>query len=99
MHSVLFVGRISLSDVDFEPKGGWTNFEANVVEKIHPSEYVARLARNIWLIDLTVEIRSLAHLITLAETNQVPYKILPFDEKPQWLPDQNVPKQEEQKND
>ena len=80
MHSVLFVVTIVRQNAD------WTPFLQNVDQKLRPHKGFARLAENVWLLDLTVSAAAFGMLVYQAEMFQIPYGLLPFDEEPRWLP-------------
>ena len=80
MHSMLFVATISQQSADWRP------FVQNVDAYLKKLKGVARLAENIWLLDLTASASPLGILIHEAELLRIPYGLLSFDEAPQWLP-------------
>jgi hypothetical protein len=86
MHSMLFVATISPEKAD------WTSFLQNVAMKLSKQTGAARLAENVWLLDLTVSAAGLGILVQQAEMQEIPYGLLPFDEAPQWLPASYNPK-------
>lgn len=79
MHSALFVATALKGQ-------NWTDFLAGQGGDLERIGGYARLAENVWLLDLTLSADALGVLIYQAQRNLVPYGILPFHEAPQWLP-------------
>jgi hypothetical protein len=44
------------------------------------------LGENVWLLHLSVSLSPLGQLITACEHVGVAYRLLPFQDEPQWLP-------------
>ena len=86
MHSALFVAVIP----DLE-KGNWDAFLAEIFSKLRTAKGVQRLAENVWLAEFASEPTSLAWLVASAERSHVAYRIFPFAEAPQWLPNGYLP--------
>jgi hypothetical protein len=86
MHSLMFVASIPRQITD------WNEFAASVSKKLQRDQHIARLSENAWLLDLTQGTSGLGHLIVAAETRGISYGLLPFEHKPQWLPDGFDPK-------
>ncbi len=80
MHSALFAA------VDQKFSRDWTAFLADVNKTMQTSEYVDRLAPNVWLVNFQKAPSALGFLISSAETNAIGYRILPLAEEPQWIP-------------
>jgi hypothetical protein len=80
MHSVLFVAKIPTQISD------WQGFLGTIAEKQRRAKGVLRLAENVWLLDLQESVAPLAWLVSLCETGEFAYGILPFQDAPQWLP-------------
>ena len=80
MHSALFVAELHRSHPS------WSPFLSNVHEKTQQIEGIARLGENVWLLDLTTSVEALGVLIYQSHILEIRYAIIPFDEKPQWLP-------------
>jgi hypothetical protein len=94
MHSVLFVASIPVVDV-MNPHPGralWGRFTTDVDAKTATDLSVLRLAENVWLVDTTKALSSLAWLISFAEVQTVSYGLVPFEHAPVWLPDGFDPK-------
>jgi hypothetical protein len=86
MHSVLFW----VDPGERQPK--WREFDSLVATKVQACEHVLRLSENVWLLDLTKSVLELGWLIALSDRHGLPYRILPFQQKPEWLPDGSYPK-------
>lgn len=71
----------------------WTAFLADVGKTIQTTEYVDRLALNVWLVNFQKAPSALGFLISSAETNAIGYRILPFADAPQWIPVADSPDQ------
>jgi hypothetical protein len=91
MHSVLFVAFTAHPD-------DWVAFQAKSKAKLEPTgderryaESCVRLADNVWLLDLSKSVEPLGWLTSMAQVSNVPYGLLPFAEKPEWLPNDCKP--------
>jgi hypothetical protein len=85
LHSALFV-------VTAEKSKRWNDFLGQLGGELERIGGFARIAENVWLLDLTASPDALGVLIYQAQANLLPYGILPFDEAPQWLPASFCPK-------
>jgi len=86
MHSALFVATIPQSDDE------WEGFLRRFRSKTEAMTSFARLAENVWLVDLTKGPGALGYLISFAHEGHISYGILPFEHAPQWLPADFDPK-------
>ena len=80
MHSAIFVA----SPID--QRENWGKFLDFSEGKLNKVKGVARLAENVWLLNLQLSFASLGWLVAFAEQQGVPYGILPFERAPEWLP-------------
>jgi hypothetical protein len=80
MHSALFVANVP------EAHDGWPKFLEIVQTKVRPSKDALRLAENVWLLNLQESVAPLGWLVAQADRFAIPYGILPFENKPEWLP-------------
>lgn len=81
MHSALFVAKVSGLTPE---KWGAFLLKAEIGSRIYPGAF--RLAENVWLLNFQDYPASLPRLVTVADVQEVPYGILPFEHEPQWLP-------------
>jgi hypothetical protein len=81
MHSALFVARFPCT-----APTTWGEFlrKAKVTLRTYPN--VSRLSENVWLVNLQENPAPLAYLVSAADAIGVAYGILPFQDKPEWLP-------------
>lgn len=80
LHSILFVASFPDRDID------WEAFTQEVDKKVSQARNVARLAENVWMIDLTISVAPLGWLVAVAEQKAISHGLLPFDDEPRWLP-------------
>jgi len=78
--------RGALCAADIANAHPWGEFVMSAYRRIQPSAGVLRLAENGSLLNLQKPLVPLGHLVSLAESNQVAYRILAFEPEPQWLP-------------
>lgn len=79
MHSAIFV-------VNPRTDQEWADFQSYAERKAAQFEGAARLAVNVWLLDLGKAVGLLGLLVGKAETAGLPYGVLPLAEQPTWLP-------------
>lgn len=84
MHSVMFVATIGDQE-------RWDSFLINV-QIAARAQGVEKLAENAWLLNLQKDTTPLGLLIYAAVGRDVAYRILAFDDEPQWLPADSSPK-------
>lgn len=95
MHSALFVAEIPEENwVTNAPAAHpiWSAFTDAITVRIAENTDVQRLAENVWLVDTTKAISSLAWLISIAENQKIAHRILSIAEPPVWLPVGSCPK-------
>ncbi len=80
MHSVLFVAAMS------DRREAWLEFIQHAAKKTDESEAAARLAENVWLLNLQKSVGPLGWLVAMAEQANIAYGLLPFEHAPEWLP-------------
>jgi hypothetical protein len=80
MHSAIFYAKITSQRSD------WDEFLRFVDGKTAKDKNVARLAENVWLLNIHDGTAALGWLIGGAEQRAIEYGILPFAQAPEWLP-------------
>jgi hypothetical protein len=86
MHSVLFVATIPENRHDF------AEFQMFSEPKLRQAKGVLQLAENVWLLNLKEATEPLGWLMAYASQKAISYGLLPFERKPEWLPDGFYPK-------
>ena len=84
MHSILFVLKKPDED-DREAKGNWTTLWQRHQSLVRPTTGVVQLGEFCWLIQADIALPTFCGLVAAAHEWQVPYRILYFDEPPQWF--------------
>lgn len=79
MHSIMFVATIPPERHDWQ-------FSELSDKRLEQLEGVARLAENVWLLDLTKTVQAFGRLVYTAEQEAISYALLPFEREPEWLP-------------
>jgi hypothetical protein len=74
-------------DVDYQK---WRSFIGNADLKIAPMQGVERLSENVWLVNLRIDPTPLILLGNGAQQFGFGFRLLPFDDAPQWLPGGNT---------
>lgn len=82
MHSAIIA--IELPPETYNAKQGWLAFSAHVGKAVE-SPAVKSLAPNVWQVNFREAPQALAQLIDGCERFGHTYKILQFDDEPQWL--------------
>jgi len=80
MHSTLFIAAIPSQHDD------WSRFLDGVDQKLSQAKDVARLAENVWLLNVRETIEPFGELVSLAQRMGISYGLLPFEREPEWLP-------------
>jgi hypothetical protein len=83
MHSVIFHAIAP----DDQAAPNWRSFIGDVDGKLKPYTNFERLAENVWLVNLRVQPAPLGFLVARAHAFHIEYRLLAFDDAPQWLPD------------
>ena len=84
MHSVLFVASIPQKPVNHtHPKMIWGAYLGLLEPKIRDAENIARLAENVWLVDVSKGFGPLGHLVSVSENQSISYGLLPFEKAPE----------------
>ena len=80
MHSMLFIATIS------SKKHDWAEFLEHADRQLAQARGVARLAENVWLLNLRETVEPFGHLVYLEQRGGISYGLLPFEHAPEWLP-------------
>jgi hypothetical protein len=80
MHSIIFVAVIP------EQAADWSMFLDALEPKAKRTKGVDRLAENVWTINLQKDPTLLGWLIALCDQKGIPFRILPLECEPKWLP-------------
>jgi len=81
MHSILVVIELPTEGAD------WSMFLGALEPKARRAKNTDRLAQNVWLIDMHKDPAFLGWLLSLCDQKGFPFRLLPFEKAPQWLPD------------
>lgn len=81
MHSALFVAHPRSESQE------WKVFLGFVEAKLATQKGVARLAENVWLVNVHQSPPALGWLLAYAEQQKIAYGLLQIDQRPVWLPD------------
>jgi hypothetical protein len=81
MHSVIFVATMPDQNAD------WSMFLGALAPKAKRAKGVERLAENVWVINVRCQDASLlGWLISLCDQKGIPFRMLPLERAPEWLP-------------
>jgi hypothetical protein len=93
MHSAIITIEMPPNSYDTSVPQAWNNFigEVDALRSAKPSPLekqkgVLRLGENVWQVNMQENPSALARLINHADQFQLPYRILPLADVPQWLP-------------
>jgi hypothetical protein len=88
MHSMLFVATTltfeRTTDPEFEKWRGFLGYAKNSIDHLAGVE---RLGENVWLMNMRIDPLPLILLGSAAHEHDIAFRLLPFDDAPQWLPD------------
>jgi hypothetical protein len=88
MHSVLLV--IEKPDISkADNNQAWLAFQNTLLEILKSYENTQRLDENSLLINLNSDLPAFCSLINVADTRKLSYRVLFFEEEPQWIPYNN----------
>lgn len=85
MHSMLIV----LNEPDaghMQAQQEWRAFIGYVQNRLQPYTNAERLGSNAWLVNMRTDPLPFALLVAAAHEHSIGYRILAFDDEPQWLP-------------
>jgi hypothetical protein len=84
---MLFVATIPTdSSVQSQSWQNYRAFSADASNKLKQFSGAEPLAENVWLVNMRIDPLPLALLETGAHDLGIAYRLLPFDDAPQWLP-------------
>jgi len=85
MHSVIVVVKIPDRETD------WSMFLDALEPKAKRAKSIDRMAPNVWLIDMHKDPAFLGWLLALCDQRGLPFRLLPLEKPPSWLPDGSGP--------
>ena len=92
MHSAIVVIRMPEQSRESSSHPAWLTFLAEVdrleggtPDVLHEQKGVARLAENVWQVNLQENPAALPRLVGAAENMRFPYGVLQLDAPPQWI--------------
>jgi hypothetical protein len=88
MHSMLFVVAVPTDNTTMSQSWQmYRGFIGYATNNLEPFSGVERLAENVWLVNMRIDPLPLALLGSAAHQHGIGFRLLPFAEAPQWLPD------------
>lgn len=90
-HSALFVAVEPATQRNSPEAWAYGEFLTRAQNKLEQAEGVARLATNVWLLNLQESVAAMGWLVSLAEDQKLVYSLLLFERAPEWLPRNRVP--------
>lgn len=79
MHMLVVVEKENERDRDF------SMFLGTLAPKAKRARNTDRLAENVWLVDMRRDPAFLGWLISLANAQGIPFRLLPLEKQPEWL--------------
>jgi hypothetical protein len=74
-------------EMENERDTDWSMFLGALEPKWKRAKNTDRLAQNVWLADMRKDSAFLGWLISLCDQRGIPFRLLPIEKEPVWLPE------------